>query len=90
MSEIQQIVEQIAITQRASGESDAETARRIGVSRTAWHAYRTGSRSPSQRVLRHMAAAYPEVMPLVLSLFLPNNAPREALSSPRVPSEKRA
>lgn len=63
--------------QRAENLSNAEFARRLGISRALWDLVRTGKRGFGERTLSGIVCAYPELIPELL-LFLRGDANKAA------------
>lgn len=55
--------------QHEYGESDAQFAQRLGISRTLWHGVRTRRLPLAQRSAQGIVAAFPQLLPAVSALF---------------------
>lgn len=59
--------------QSALNESDGPFAQRLGVDRETWRKIRVGQAMPTRRTLEHAAAAFPDLLPDIMALFVPRD-----------------
>lgn len=65
------IIEALKRKQEELGEIDDDFADRLGIERSTWQKIRTGvTTSPSKETLQGAGAAFPDLAPLLLALFL--------------------